>query len=141
MFDQVFIPKTQTAHPQGTKWEHEEGSVAMFDYIVKKNRFDELMTELNLSEGEGGDLSFIKEMIIGPNKEGQYIGRPRKKSFLYEIVANKRNGIYVDKLDYLARDFYHLGIKNYFDHRHFIQFARVCDADGQNHICTRDKVL
>lgn len=32
-----------------------------------------------------------------------YKGRPEKKSFLYEIVANKRNGIDVDKWDYFAR--------------------------------------
>ena len=30
-------------------------------------------------------------------------GRPEEKSFLYEIVANKRNGIDVDKWDYFAR--------------------------------------
>ena len=32
-----------------------------------------------------------------------YNGRPKEKSFLYEIVANKSNGIDVDKFDYFAR--------------------------------------
>lgn len=32
-----------------------------------------------------------------------YRGRPKEKSFLYEIVANKKNGIDVDKWDYFAR--------------------------------------
>lgn len=32
-----------------------------------------------------------------------YKGRPQEKSFLYEIVANKRTGIDVDKWDYFAR--------------------------------------
>lgn len=32
-----------------------------------------------------------------------YKGRPERKSFLYEIVSNKRNGIDVDKWDYFAR--------------------------------------
>ena len=32
-----------------------------------------------------------------------YEGRPVEKSFLYEIVSNKRNGIDVDKWDYFAR--------------------------------------
>ena len=31
-----------------------------------------------------------------------FSGRPREKGFLYEIVANKRNGIDVDKWDYFA---------------------------------------
>lgn len=39
------------------------------------------------------------------------------------------------------RDCHHLGIQNNFDHRHFIVFARVCNVDGQLHICSRDKVL
>jgi len=32
-----------------------------------------------------------------------YKGRAEDKSFLYEIVANKQNGIDVDKWDYFAR--------------------------------------
>lgn len=32
-----------------------------------------------------------------------YKGRTEEKAFLYEIVANKRNGIDVDKWDYFAR--------------------------------------
>lgn len=39
------------------------------------------------------------------------------------------------------RDCYHLGIENNFDYRRFLKFARVCEVDGQKHICTRDKVL
>ncbi|XP_049920193.1 deoxynucleoside triphosphate triphosphohydrolase SAMHD1-like [Epinephelus moara] len=68
-----------------------------------------------------------------------YKGRLQDKSFLYEIVANKRNGIDVDKFDYLSRDCYHLGIQNNFDHLRFLKFVRVCEVDGQKHICTRDK--
>uniref|UniRef100_A0A8C6S2Q5 HD/PDEase domain-containing protein n=1 Tax=Neogobius melanostomus TaxID=47308 RepID=A0A8C6S2Q5_9GOBI len=37
--------------------------------------------------------------------------------------------------------FYHLGIKNEYDHRRFITFARVCEVDGERQICTRDKEL
>ena len=42
------------------------------------------------------DIEFIKEQIAGPRETGQsewpYRGRPKSKAFLYEIVANKRNG-------------------------------------------------
>ena len=69
-----------------------------------------------------------------------YKGRGREKSFLYEVVANKRNGIDVDKWDYFARDCYHLGIANSFDHWRYMSFARVIEVDGQKQICSRDKV-
>ena len=57
-----------------------------------------------------------------------------------QIVANKRNGIDVDKWDYFARDSHHLGIKNNFDHARFMKFVRVLRVDGQTQICSRDKV-
>jgi len=36
---------------------------------------------------------------------------------VFQIVANKRTGIDVDKWDYFARDCHNLGIKNSFDHK------------------------
>uniref|UniRef100_A0A3B5LS03 Deoxynucleoside triphosphate triphosphohydrolase SAMHD1 n=1 Tax=Xiphophorus couchianus TaxID=32473 RepID=A0A3B5LS03_9TELE len=140
MFDGMFIPK---ARP-GIKWKHEAASLKMFDYLVDDNRLRPVMEEHGLVLPE--DLNFIKEQIAGPTESssGQgekwpYKGRSKDKSFLYEIVANKRNGIDVDKWDYFARDCYHLGIQNNFDYRRFLKFARVCEVDGQKHICTRDK--
>ncbi|XP_034063432.1 deoxynucleoside triphosphate triphosphohydrolase SAMHD1 [Gymnodraco acuticeps] len=140
MFDSKFIP---TARP-GISWKHEKASLSMFDYLVKDNGLKPVMEQHGLVLPE--DLDFIKEQIAGPpnsvsvqDKKWPYKGRPEDKSFLYEIVANKRNGIDVDKWDYFARDCYHLGIKNNFDHGRFIKFARVCEVDGQKHICTRDK--
>jgi hypothetical protein len=47
------------------------------------------------------DIHFIKELILGDADEApanfQWRGR-WGKSFLYDIVANKRNGIDVDKV-------------------------------------------
>lgn len=57
-----------------------------------------------------------------------------------QIVANKRNGIDVDKWDYISRDSFHLGMKSSFDHLRFIHFARVVDVNGERQICLRDKV-
>uniref|UniRef100_A0A3P9DMT9 Deoxynucleoside triphosphate triphosphohydrolase SAMHD1 n=1 Tax=Maylandia zebra TaxID=106582 RepID=A0A3P9DMT9_9CICH len=134
MFDGVFIPK---ARP-GITWKHETASLSMFDYLVEANGLRPVMEEHGLVLPE--DLDFIKEQIAGPlDKTWQYKGRQKDKSFLYEIVANKRNGIDVDKWDYFARDCYHLGINNNFDYSRFLNFARVCEVDGQKHICTRDK--
>uniref|UniRef100_A0A8C6U766 HD domain-containing protein n=1 Tax=Neogobius melanostomus TaxID=47308 RepID=A0A8C6U766_9GOBI len=74
--------------------------------------------------------------------KGKYKGRKENKHFLYEIVANKQNGIDVDKFDYFARDCHHLGMKNSFDHLRYIKFARVCDVKEKGlQICARDKEL
>uniref|UniRef100_A0A8C7RM53 Deoxynucleoside triphosphate triphosphohydrolase SAMHD1 n=1 Tax=Oncorhynchus mykiss TaxID=8022 RepID=A0A8C7RM53_ONCMY len=133
MFDGMFIPKVR---PE-SKWNHEEASLAMFDHLVCENALEPAMKEHGLVLPV--DLVFIKEQIAGPQNTWPYKGRPEEKSFLYEIVANKRNGIDVDKWDYFARDCFHLGIQNNFDYRRFLKFARVCEVDGKKHICTRDK--
>lgn len=140
MFDGMFIPKVRP----GEKWKHEMASVQMFDHLVKVNDLEKVMEQHGLTLPD--DLIFIKEQIAGPldasildTTQWPYKGRPKEKSFLYEIVANKRNGIDVDKWDYFARDCYHLGIQNNFDYHRFLKFARVCKVRGRKHICTRDK--
>jgi hypothetical protein len=62
------------------------------------------------------------------DRQWPYLGRPRAKSYLYEIVANKRNGIDVDKWDYFGRDCHNLGINNSFDYRRFLLHAKVLRA-------------
>uniref|UniRef100_A0AAQ6IJA3 HD domain-containing protein n=1 Tax=Anabas testudineus TaxID=64144 RepID=A0AAQ6IJA3_ANATE len=121
--------------------DHEQISIEMFDYLVEENGLKPLLQLYGLSDH---DLSFIKEMIDPKprDKDGNWPhkGRGEDKSFLYEIVSNKTNGIDVDKFDYFARDCHHLGMQNNFDYRRFLKFARVCEAeDGKKHICTRDK--
>lgn len=140
MFDGMFIPR---ARPD-IRWKHEAASLTMFDYLVDDNDLRPVMEQHGLVLPN--DLDFIKEQIAGPlqksasqSDEWPYKGRTQDKSFLYEIVANKRNGIDVDKWDYFARDCYHLGIQNNFDYRRFLKFARVCEVNGQKNICTRDK--
>ena len=52
------------------------------------------------------DWIFVKECILGeplPDHDG-FIGRPKEKEFLYDIVSNRHNGLDVDKIDYYARD-------------------------------------
>ncbi|XP_061065679.1 deoxynucleoside triphosphate triphosphohydrolase SAMHD1 isoform X3 [Eubalaena glacialis] len=140
MFDGRFIP---LARPD-VKWTHEQGSVMMFEHLVNSNGLRDVMEHYGLIPEE--DIWFIKEQITGPpespikdSSKWLYKGRPKEKSFLYEIVANKRNGIDVDKWDYFARDCHHLGIQNNFDYKRFIKFARVCEVDDRKHICTREK--
>uniref|UniRef100_A0A8C2IUS8 HD domain-containing protein n=1 Tax=Cyprinus carpio TaxID=7962 RepID=A0A8C2IUS8_CYPCA len=119
--------------------QHEQMSILMFDDIVKslKAENEDMLKEHGLDDK---DVTFIKELIEGATtSEWTYKGRDEDKSFLYEIVANKQNGIDVDKWDYFARDCHHLGIRNSFDHQRLLKFARVCEVNGRNHICFRDK--
>nr|4MZ7_A Chain A, Deoxynucleoside triphosphate triphosphohydrolase SAMHD1 [Homo sapiens]4MZ7_B Chain B, Deoxynucleoside triphosphate triphosphohydrolase SAMHD1 [Homo sapiens]4RXO_A Chain A, Deoxynucleoside triphosphate triphosphohydrolase SAMHD1 [Homo sapiens]4RXO_B Chain B, Deoxynucleoside triphosphate triphosphohydrolase SAMHD1 [Homo sapiens]4RXO_C Chain C, Deoxynucleoside triphosphate triphosphohydrolase SAMHD1 [Homo sapiens]4RXO_D Chain D, Deoxynucleoside triphosphate triphosphohydrolase SAMHD1 len=139
MFDGRFIP---LARPE-VKWTHEQGSVMMFEHLINSNGIKPVMEQYGLIPEE--DIYFIKEQIVGPLESPvedslwPYKGRPENKSFLYEIVSNKRNGIDVDKWDYFARDCHHLGIQNNFDYKRFIKFARVCEVDNELRICARDK--
>uniref|UniRef100_A0A8C8DP52 SAM domain and HD domain 1 n=1 Tax=Oryzias sinensis TaxID=183150 RepID=A0A8C8DP52_9TELE len=139
LFDQMFMPQANG----NEEWKHEDASVQMFEYLLEENR--EQLTEMGNAELEGNDLVFIKELIRGvPLMEGSveawpHEGRGEVKSFLYEIVSNKQNGIDVDKFDYFARDCHHLGLKNNFDHMRYFKFTRVIEVEGNKHICTRDK--
>ncbi|XP_072412368.1 deoxynucleoside triphosphate triphosphohydrolase SAMHD1-like [Chiloscyllium punctatum] len=138
LFDRKFIPK---ARGNDVGWKHEEGSRAMFDHMIKTNKLEGIFQDYGLVLPK--DLDFIKEQIAGPEESNNdpwpYKGRPKEKSFLYEIIANKRNGIDVDKWDYFVRDSHHLGIQNNFDFGRFLRFARVCEVAGTKQICTRDK--
>uniref|UniRef100_A0A669DNP1 HD domain-containing protein n=1 Tax=Oreochromis niloticus TaxID=8128 RepID=A0A669DNP1_ORENI len=137
LFDLMFNPE---ADPPTKDWKHKEASLKMFEHLVKTNNLEEEMKQYRLKIPT--DLTFIKEMIKplkSDDTKWLYKGRDENKSFLYEIVSNKQNGIDVDKFDYFARDCHHLGIRNNFDHQRFIMFARVCDVNGRKHICSRDK--
>ncbi|XP_063321085.2 deoxynucleoside triphosphate triphosphohydrolase SAMHD1-like [Pelmatolapia mariae] len=141
VFDGMF---NLQADPNGEKWEHEDASILMFDHLVDDNNLKPLMNKCGLITE--GDRLFLEKtvpnvIILASSPQQLYRGRNNEKSFLYEIVANKQNGIDVDKFDYFARDCHHLGIQNNFDHRRFIVFARVCNVEGQLHICSRDKEM
>ncbi|CAN9515546.1 unnamed protein product [Ophioblennius macclurei] len=156
LFDHMPKPK---ASDDEKKWTHEDASVDMFDHLVEENGL-EMETEYNL---DGRDLTFIKEMM-NPQKDQEpwpFKGRGEDKSFLYEIVANKLNGLDVDKFDYLERDCLHVGLKTVFDCRRFFLFARVCmvkkshdeecevekshdkkfEVKERRHICLREKEM
>ncbi|XP_067260330.1 deoxynucleoside triphosphate triphosphohydrolase SAMHD1-like [Chanodichthys erythropterus] len=116
-----------------------EASHLMLDDMLKKN--EELKRKINEIDK---DLTFIKNLIDGKYATSDKMRKKRNwredKTFLFEIVRNKWNGIDVRRWDYFARDCYHLGIPNSFDHQCLLKSARVCEVNGRNHICFRDKV-
>ncbi|XP_072520764.1 deoxynucleoside triphosphate triphosphohydrolase SAMHD1-like [Salminus brasiliensis] len=146
-FSHVFEVFMKELNPS-SEWKHEEASVRMFEYLAEVNGISHVMRKDYGFQDQ--DFQFINELIYGPNPPGSknlgdshswpYEGRPREKSYLYQIVANHTTGIDVDKMDYFSRDCHHLGIKCNFSHERYLVFARVCnDKIHGAQICMRDK--
>ncbi|KAG8956591.1 hypothetical protein FRC04_000069 [Tulasnella sp. 424] len=112
VFDNHFIPDAKGKRPDGTSWCHEEASEMMLDALVKDNNIDLTQDRVN----------FIKDLIRGETRLSI-----NEKKFLFEIVANKRNGIDVDKWDYIARDTRAVGETCTLVASRLIHAARVVD--------------
>ncbi|ESN97611.1 hypothetical protein HELRODRAFT_85388, partial [Helobdella robusta] len=144
LYDQLFIPSFRRS-AKLPDWKHEQASVDMLDYIIKENNLKHLFSD--------EDLMFIKEQIMSPTNKVvifflsnlffndliDYQGRGQDKMFLYEIVANNRTGIDVDRWDYFLRDSHYLGLKVSFDPGRLLKFVRVIDVNGEKQICARNK--
>lgn len=108
-----------------TGWEHEDMSSAMLDLIIDEEHLDSIPRE---------DVRAVQSMITSAHGGGAGGGAlPPGKRWLQEIVANGRNGIDVDKFDYLARDGLYCGVKTSFDANRIMQFSKVIDDE----ICYR----
>ncbi|KAG7096279.1 hypothetical protein E1B28_003727 [Marasmius oreades] len=107
VFDGMFMPKAMP----GTNWQHEQGSELMFNDMISSRK-------IPLSKK---DCSFVKALIAGdPNQCDA-----DEKRFLFDIVANKRNGLDVDKFDYIVRDSLMVGHKVNLDIQRIVGSARV----------------
>uniref|UniRef100_A0A166E918 HD domain-containing protein n=1 Tax=Daucus carota subsp. sativus TaxID=79200 RepID=A0A166E918_DAUCS len=89
MFEKEFLPKVRHNH----NWSHEQMSLKMIDYIVDEHNI----------EIDPDILKKLKEMIVSSSEDTSSTSL-KEKRFLYDIVANGRNGIDVDKFDYIVRD-------------------------------------
>ncbi|XP_048322883.1 uncharacterized protein LOC107428730 isoform X2 [Ziziphus jujuba] len=116
LFERDFLPQFLN----GQKWSHEDMSVRMIDYIVDEHHIEVDPTILNK----------VKEMITA-SSENVPGKSAREKSFLYEIVANGRTGIDVDKFDYIVRDTRACGLGCSFHFERLMDAMRVMD----NEIC------
>ncbi|CAM8973543.1 unnamed protein product [Rhodiola kirilowii] len=118
IFEREFLPRVL----HGSKWSHEEMSVKMVDYIVDEHHI----------EIDSDTLRKVKDMILAASESSQ-LKNTREKRFLYDIVANGRNGIDVDKFDYIARDTRACGLGCNFQHQRLMDVMRVLDDE----ICYR----
>ncbi|TFK65851.1 HD-domain/PDEase-like protein [Pluteus cervinus] len=110
VFDGVFLPRAV----KGCTWQHEQGSVLMFDHMILENDIDI----------HPDDASFVKALILG---DPSLCRRSDEKPFLFEIVANKRNGLDVDKFDYIQRDTHMVGSPISISPKRIIKSARVLE--------------
>ncbi|KAL5488449.1 hypothetical protein ACEPAI_6567 [Sanghuangporus weigelae] len=125
VWDGHFIP---TVLPEQA-WTHEDASEMMFDDLVKRNNVPI----------DQDDVNFIKDLIKGTVRHSA-LKEPPEKKFLFDIVANKRNGIDVDKFDYIARDVRAIGDHNNFSARRLIDSARVINDEICYHIKDANQV-
>ena len=115
VFDGVFMKQVR---PEW-HYHHEQMSIKMVDWLIDDNAIDV----------EKDDIDSVKRMIMASEK-GEHewkVPKHTEKRFLYDIVANGRNSIDVDKFDYLARDVRACGITSAFDHKRLMVFSRVID--------------
>ncbi|PRP74387.1 HD phosphohydrolase domain-containing protein [Planoprotostelium fungivorum] len=99
---------------KGIKWHHEDMSKTMLSHMIDENQIDM----------EQEDINFLKQLITGKEREST-----REKQFLFDIVANMRNSIDVDKFDYLARDCLFSGIKSSYDWARLVHHCRVIEDE------------
>ncbi|XP_022884046.1 deoxynucleoside triphosphate triphosphohydrolase SAMHD1 homolog isoform X2 [Olea europaea var. sylvestris] len=120
LFEHEFLPKVLN----GSQWSHEQMSVDMVDHIVEEHHI-EIETEM---------VKRVKEMILASSKFAMDKSA-REKFFLYDIVANGRNGIDVDKFDYIVRDSRACGLGCNFQFQRLMETMRVMGDE----ICYRNK--
>ncbi|XVF14113.1 hypothetical protein REPUB_Repub09cG0029400 [Reevesia pubescens] len=120
LFEREVLPKVLN----GCKWAHEQMSVKLIDHIVDVHHFDV----------ESEMIKRVKEMILA-SSECALPKSAKEKQFLYDIVANGRNGIDVDKFDYIVRDSRACGLGCSFDFHRLMETMRVLGDE----ICYRAK--
>ncbi|PON59332.1 Ribonuclease Y [Parasponia andersonii] len=123
-FSHLFEHEFMRLGPGGHIWSHEDMSVEMIQYIVDTHHIDI----------DPVTLKRVKEMITAsPENVSKISAKP--KSFLYDIVANGRTGIDVDKFDYIVRDSRACGLGCNFQFERLMETMRVMG----NEICYRAK--
>ncbi|EPZ36023.1 HD phosphohydrolase domain-containing protein [Rozella allomycis CSF55] len=115
-YDNEFLPR---ASP-GLNWSHEDGSQSLFNDLIDRYYIDI----------DPQDHKLILKLIDGNSKSSDM-----ERGFLYDVVANKRNSVDVDKFDYITRDCYYSGIKSSYDSNRLLKCSRVIG----NEICFHAK--
>ena len=102
--------------------EHEDRGIQIFKRIIQEYN-------IPISESE---QQIIVDMIVPPDD--------KKNNYLYQIVANKQCSIDVDKIDYIQRDCYHVGIGLSEKYDRLLTMCRVVEFNGNQVLAWPDKL-
>jgi deoxynucleoside triphosphate triphosphohydrolase SAMHD1 len=135
-----FVRSSAGEHDSLRTWSHEQASILLLRKLWHDNA--DGLTQLGFDET---DLRYVELLINGlrPGKPWpDNVGRGSWARFTTEIVANKRNGLDVDKIDYIQRDSVAcLGTPTFVSMRRLFQGARVVmDSEGETSIGFPDKL-
>ncbi|WIA34897.1 hypothetical protein OEZ86_013184 [Tetradesmus obliquus] len=128
VFEKELLPKLFPGNPQVVKeWHHETMSNKIFDYITSGDSGNDI--DLGVLAGlDGSGMQLVKALMHGSaNPAADYPSAP----WLFDIVANKRNGIDVDKFDYLLRDSKMCGVAVQLDQARLMKLSRLDRAKEQ----------
>ena len=98
----------------------------LLEYLIDNNHIDI----------EPEQRKLVQSLILGeikPSTSSEFY----YDSWIYQIVANKKNSIDVDKFDYLCRDAYNVGLQSsHVDYERIFSTAKIID----NNLCFNIKV-
>ena len=63
-----------------------------------------------------------------------------KYNYIFQVVANKICSVDVDKIDYIQRDSYHIGLSNMTNYDRLISMARVVQYNGHAQLAWPEKL-
>lgn len=134
------VNRIRAAEKQRPEWSHESASVQLLEMVWAFKRTE--LAQLGLGDE---DLNFVTLLINGlrPGKPWpRNVGRGPEMRFLTDIIANKRSGLDVDKLDYLQRDSLScFGTTSQLSLDRMFQAACVmADEFGETQICFQEKL-
>ncbi|KAL0484751.1 deoxynucleoside triphosphate triphosphohydrolase [Acrasis kona] len=137
MFEDVFV------NQQGKCWKHEEAGCHLLRLIVNecdKENDPDFRQDICDMFGKPTERLDILDKITCMI-QGKVWEKDPNRPFLYQIVANKLNGIDADKLDYLARDTHSAALELGFSIDRLIEFSSLKEVEGKGLVvCFHRKV-
>eukprot|EP00617_Octactis_speculum_P021775 CAMPEP_0185762242 /NCGR_PEP_ID=MMETSP1174-20130828/21219_1 /TAXON_ID=35687 /ORGANISM="Dictyocha speculum, Strain CCMP1381" /LENGTH=626 /DNA_ID=CAMNT_0028443833 /DNA_START=9 /DNA_END=1889 /DNA_ORIENTATION=+ len=143
MNDDVTKKRRNTEETEPEKWTHEIMSTKLLKLAIDRHQIP--LIDYFESKDVEHHMNFVIKLITGLEDDEEWplnIGRTDAKRFLFDIVSNSRNGIDVDKMDYLVRDQLSCFGKTTGAISRIIKCARILTREGKTtpEICYEQKI-